>query len=45
MIHDGESLYCGRYISDIFDVNTVILWHFDDYNITEISDFPFGVYM
>ena len=37
--HDGDSLDCGHYVSDIFDSSTGIWWHCDDDNITEISDF------
>ena len=40
----GDSLDCEIYFSDVFDVNTGIWWHCDDVNITEISDFPEGVY-
>ena len=43
--HDGESLYCGHYVSDVFDANTGIWWHCDDDNITQISDLPLGVYI
>ena len=32
--HDGNSLDCGHYVSDVFDSSTGILWHCDDYNIT-----------
>ena len=42
--HDGESLDCGHYVSDVFDCSTGIWWHCDDDNITEISDLPKGVY-
>ena len=42
--HDVESLYCGHYVSDVFDSNTEIWWHCDDDNITEISDLPEEVY-
>ena len=35
---------CGHYVSDVFDANTGIWWHYDDNNITEISDLPEGVY-
>ena len=42
--HDGDSLDCGNYVSDVFDISTGIWWHFDDDNITEISDLPKGVY-
>ena len=37
--HDGDSLDCVQYVSDIFDSSTGIWWHCDDDNITEISDF------
>ena len=42
--HDGNSLYCGHYFSDVFDSSTGIWCHCDDENITEISDLPKGVY-
>ena len=42
--YDGDSLDCGNYVSDVFDSSTGIWWHCDDDNITEISDFPKGVY-
>ena len=42
--HDGDSLDCGHYVSDFFDSRTVIWWHCDDDNITELSDLPDGVY-
>ena len=42
--HDGDSLYCGHYVSDVFDNSTGIWWHCDDENITEISDLPIVVY-
>ena len=41
---DGDSLDCGNYASDVFDSSTGIWWHYDDDNITEISDLPKGVY-
>ena len=44
IMHDGTSLYCGHYISDIFNTNTGIWWHCDSDEITEISDFPEGIY-
>ena len=44
IIHDGEYLDCGHYVSDVFDASTRIWWHYDDTNITEISDYPEGVY-
>ena len=40
----GDYLYCGHYVSGVFDDNTVIWWNCDDFNITEISDFPEGVF-
>ena len=43
--HDGESLDCGNYVSDVFDANREILWHCDDDNITQIGDLPKGVYI
>ena len=42
--HDGHSLSSGHYFSGVFDVNTEILWHYDDDEITQISDFQEGVY-
>ena len=42
--HDGDSLDCGHYVSDVFDSSTGIWWHCDDENITELSDLPEGVY-
>ena len=44
IMHYGYSLYCGHYVSDVFDAITGIWWHCDDANITEISDFPEGFY-
>ena len=44
IIHDGDSLYCRHYVSDVFDFNTGIWWRCDDANITEIGDFPERVY-
>ena len=41
-MHDGESLDWGHYVSDVFDDNNRILWHCDDANTTEISDFQKG---
>ena len=41
--HDGESLYYGHYVSDVFDATTEIWWHCDDENITQISNLPRGV--
>ena len=42
--HDGDSLDCGHYVSDVFDSITVIWWHCDDENLSEHSDLPDGVY-
>ena len=42
--HHGDSLDCSHYFSDFFDINTVIWWHWDDDNITQISGLPKGVY-
>ena len=42
--YDGDSLDCGHYVSDVFDSSTGIWWHYDDENITEVSDLPKGVY-
>ena len=42
--HDGGSLDCGHYVSDVFDSSTGIWWHCDDDNITKLSDLPYGVY-
>ena len=43
IMHDGYYLYCGHYVSDIFDTRTRIWWHCDDENITQFSDLPEGV--
>ena len=43
-MHDGDSLECVNYFSDVFYANTGIWWHCDDNEITEISAFPVGVY-
>ena len=40
--HDGDSLDCGHYVSNVFDSSTGIWWHCDDENITQISDLPKG---
>ena len=42
--HDGDSLDCGNYVSDVFDSSTGIWWQCDDDNISEHSDIPDGVY-
>ena len=44
IMHDGDSLDCGHYVSDVFDSNTRIWWKYDDYKRTDISDFPEVVY-
>ena len=45
IIHDGDSLDFGHYVSDVFDANTGIWWHCDDDNITQISDLlKWGLY-
>ena len=44
-MNDGNSLDCGHFVSGVFDTNTGIWWHFDDNNITQISDLPEGVYI
>ena len=43
--HDGDSLECGNYVSDVFHSSTGIWWHCDDDNITQISDIPKWVYI
>ena len=43
-MHDGDSLDCVHYVSDVFDASTGIWWHCDDANIIEISDFLEGVF-
>ena len=43
--HDGDSLDCVNYTSDVFNTNIGILWHCDDDNITQISDLPKGAYI
>ena len=42
-MHVGDYLDCGNYVSDVFDASIGILWHYDDANITEISDLTEGV--
>ena len=44
IIHYGDCLDCGHYVSDVFNANTGILWLSDDDDITEIGDFPELVY-
>ena len=41
--HDGDSLDCGHYFSDVFNANTGTWWHCEDDNITKISGIPKGV--
>ena len=43
IIHDGDYLDCGHYVSGGFDTNKGIWWHSDDDNITKIIDLPDGV--
>ena len=43
--HGFDSLDCGDYVSDVFEANTGIWWHCAHKNITQISDFPKGVYL
>ena len=43
-MHDGDSLDCGKYVSDVFDTNTRIWRHCDDANFTEISYFLEEIY-
>ena len=43
--HDGDSLDCEHYVSDVFDTTTEIWWKFDDENITQTSDSPIWVYI
>ena len=43
--HDCESLNCGHCLTDVFDANIIIWWYCDDYNITQISYLPKGVYI
>ena len=42
--HDGNSLDCGHYGTDVFYFRTGIWWHCDDDNITQICDISKGVY-
>ena len=44
IMHEGTLSVIGNYYNDVFDVKTVIWWHFDDYEITQISDFSEDVY-
>ena len=44
IMNDGSSLHFGHYVSDVFDTNTVIWWHCDDDNVTQICYFLEGVY-
>ena len=34
--HDGDSLECRNYVSDVFDANIGIWWHCDGDNTTQI---------
>ena len=43
-MHGGTSLDFGHYFSGVLGVNTGIWCHCDDYEITQISNFPLGVY-
>ena len=43
-MHDGKSLYCGNYVSDVFDAEIGLWWHCEDYNIIEISHFTEVIY-
>ena len=43
--HDGDSLYCGNYESDVFNTNTGIWWQCADNNITQMSDIRKGRYI
>ena len=38
--HDGDSLDCGHYVSDVFDFSTGIWWNCDDDNIPKIVILP-----
>ena len=40
IIHYGESLHFGHYVSEFFDTNTGIWWKCDDDGITKIGDLP-----
>ena len=42
--HDGDSLDCGNYVSDVSDCSTGFWWHCGDDNITQITDLAKGVY-
>ena len=44
IMRDGKSLDCEHYFSDVFDTKSGILWHCDDSNIKEISNFTEGFY-
>ena len=43
-MNDSDCLDCGNYVGDVLDAKKGIWWHCDNANITEISDFPEGVY-
>ena len=44
ILHDGDSINCWHYASDVFDTSTGILWNCDNYEITEINNFTEGLY-
>ena len=43
-MHDGDSLGCGHYFSDLFNASKIIWWNCNDDEITEISYLSEGVY-
>ena len=43
--HDGDSLDCGHYFSDVFDANTGVWWHCDEENMNQMSHLPKIVYI
>ena len=45
IMHYGRYLDYRHYVSDVFDTNTGIWWHCDDYKTTKISDLPEEVYI
>ena len=45
IMHDGNTLHCVHYVSDVFDTNTGIWCHCDDDNITQIIDLSEGIYI
>ena len=44
IIYDGDPLDCWHYTSHVFDAYIGRWWHCEDDEVTEISDFPEGVY-